>query len=142
MTVEKSDQVEEQKIREVIENWAAATRFDKKADVLKHHASDVLVFDVLPPLKYEGADAYRETWDQWQPEFEIPSLFNIHDLNIVVDNNLAFCHCLIECGGRLPNGSEVKEWVRATFCLAKHEDKWLIKHQHISMPLDVSRDNP
>ena len=48
---EKSPQTDEQKIREVIENWAGATRYDRKADVLKHHASDVLVFDVLPPLR-------------------------------------------------------------------------------------------
>jgi ketosteroid isomerase-like protein len=58
---------DEMLIRELLEKWAYATRFGNSNEVLANHASDVTIFDVLPPLKYEGVDAYRKSWDEWQP---------------------------------------------------------------------------
>lgn len=29
----------------------------------------------------------------------------------------------------------LENWVRATFCFRKMEGKWLVTHQHISMPV-------
>jgi ketosteroid isomerase-like protein len=60
--------VAETEVRAVIEAWAKATRQNRKDDVLKNHVSDLVVFDVLPPMKYESAESYRRSWDGWQPE--------------------------------------------------------------------------
>jgi ketosteroid isomerase-like protein len=35
----------------------------------------------------------------------------------------------------LPDGNEVENRVRATFCLTKRNGNWQIAHQHLSMPL-------
>lgn len=128
-------------IRELLEKWALAVRFDKKDEVLANHAADALIFDVLPPLKYEGIDAYRNSWDQWQPEFEIPSLFDIHELNIVAGTDVGFAHFLIQCGGTLPDGEQIEEWVRATLCFRKEQDQWKVVHQHVSLPLFIEEDD-
>jgi ketosteroid isomerase-like protein len=122
-------------IRELLEKWADATRFGNTDEVLANHASDVTIFDVLPPLKHEGADAYRKSWDEWQPTTEGPGLFEIHDLKITAGQDIAFAHCFIHCGGTQPDGRKFEDWVRATFCFHKMEGKWLITHQHISMPI-------
>jgi ketosteroid isomerase-like protein len=47
--------------------WASATRKGQRDDVLANHLPDVLIYDVLAPMKYEGAPAYRQSWDEWLP---------------------------------------------------------------------------
>jgi ketosteroid isomerase-like protein len=129
-------------IRQIIEQWAEATRTGRQDDVLSNHAPDVLIFDPLPPLKYEGAAAYRKSWDEWQPETEGPGLFDLHELQITAGRDVGFAHAFIHCGGTRPDGSTFEDWVRTTICLRKIGSKWLIIHQHTSMPVGVSRDEP
>lgn len=130
MTPEKSKVAEEAQIRELINDWAKATREGNDDAVLSNHASDVLIFDVLAPLQYKSAEEYRKGWDEWQPELSDESLFEIHELSITAGETVAFAHFLLECGNR-PN----VDWVRATFCLQKTDGKWMITHQHSSMPV-------
>jgi len=126
---------EEDEIRALLERWAEATRHDRKDTILADWAPDAMVFDVLPPLRFEGAEAYRRSWDAWQPPFALPSLFEIHDLVITVGREVAFAHFLLRCGGTLPDGKCIEDWARATICLQKAEAAWVVRHQHISMPL-------
>lgn len=85
-------------------------------------------------MKYESAEEYRKSWDEWQPETTGESLFNLHDLKVVAGSDVAFAYGLIHCGGTLPDGINFEDWVRATFCLEKNGGKWVVTHQHISMP--------
>ena len=126
----------ENKIREIISMWAESIRFDRSDMILQRHAPDALIFDVLPPLQYEGSDAYKASWEQGQPSFAIPSVFNVHDLSMTVGDGVAFAHCLIQCGGTLENGDVIDNWVRATFGFKEINSKWMICHQHISMPIE------
>lgn len=50
--------IAEQQIAAVLERWAEATREDRKDDMLSSHADDAVIFDVLPPLRYDGTQAY------------------------------------------------------------------------------------
>ena len=126
-------------IRDLLEKWATATRFGKSDEILANHASAVTIFDVLPPMKYEGTDAYRKSWKEWQPATDGPGLFEIHDLKITSGHDVAFAHCFIQCGGTRPDGETFEDWVRATFCFRNQEGKWLVTHQHISMPMRVGK---
>ncbi len=121
-------------IREVLEEWAAATRQGRKEQVLRHHAEDLVIFDVLPPMKYESAEAYRRSWDEWQPETQGEAVFDLEELAITAREELAFAHCFIRCGGRLADGSRFQDLVRATFCLEKVNGAWRVQHQHVSKP--------
>lgn len=58
----------ESAIRQVDEDGARATRKGRHDDVLANDQDDWVVFDVLPPMKYESSAAYRESWDDWQPD--------------------------------------------------------------------------
>jgi len=128
----KSDK---QQIRKILKQWAEATRTGRKDDVLSNHAPNVLIYDVLQPLKYEGTAAYRKSWDEWQPETTGPGLFELQELQITAGQDVGFAHSLLHCGGTHPDGSTFEDWVRATFCLRKIAGRWLITHQHISMPM-------
>lgn len=125
----------EQTVRQILERWAEMTRTGKQDQVLANHASDVLIYDVLPPMKYEGADVYRRSWDEWQPDSGGEGQFELQDLAITAGEEIAFAHAFIQCGGTLPNGKTFSDTVRATFCLEKREGAWKIAHQHISKPL-------
>lgn len=122
-------------IRELLAQWAAATREDRKDDVLAGHAADVLIYDVLAPLRYEGAEAYRKSWEEWQPETQGDGLFELEDLAITAGADVAFASALIRCGGTAANGRTFEDLVRATFCFTKREGAWRVAHQHVSKPI-------
>jgi len=42
-------------VRRVLEEWAAATRLNRRDEILKHHSTNLVIFDVLPPMKYDSA---------------------------------------------------------------------------------------
>lgn len=126
-------------VQAVLEAWAAATRQNRKSDILKSHSEDLVIFDVLPPMKYESAEAYRQSWDEWQPETQGEAIFNLEALTITAGKDVAFAHSFIRCGGVSPDGRTFHDLVRATFCLRKVGDAWVIQHQHVSKPFEHSR---
>jgi ketosteroid isomerase-like protein len=128
----------ENQVRAVLEAWAKATRQNRKDDVLKNHVPDLVIFDVLPPMKYESAAAYRGSWGDWQPEVGSEGQFDLENLTITTGNDVAFAHCFIRCGGTMPNGRSFQDLVRATFCLRKIDGAWKVSHQHISKPFQQS----
>jgi ketosteroid isomerase-like protein len=138
---------EEYKVRTVLEEWAAATRQNRRNDILQHHSANLVIFDVLPPMKYESAESYQQSWDEWQPDTQHQgggggggddddtTVFHLENLTITVDiGDIAFAHCFIRCGGPLPDVSTFQDLVRATFCLQKVNGSWRVEHQHVSKP--------
>lgn len=129
---------DENQVRQLLEQWARATEESRLEKVLEHHAPNVLIYDVLPPMKYESAAAYRCSWGDWQPNMQGEKKFELQDLSVVSSHDLAFAHCFIQCGGTLPNGAMFEDLVRATFCLQKADGDWKVTHQHISKSLQPS----
>ncbi len=121
-------------IQTLLEQWAHSTRMGEQDRILNNHSESAVIYDVLPPMKYEGVEEYRKSWDEWQPETTNENIFDLHEVKITVGHDVAFAYGFIHCGGTLPDGKTFEDWVRATFCLEKQNGKWLITHQHISMP--------
>ncbi|MGH9841877.1 MAG: YybH family protein [Blastocatellia bacterium] len=135
----KQDHIpDEVQVRALLEAWASATRENRKNDVLENHAANALIYDVLPPMKYDGAESYRRSWDDWQPETQGEGQFNLEDLAITAGSDVAFASCFIRCGGTLSDGRTFDDFVRATFCLQKLNGAWKVTHQHISKPYQLS----
>src|ERR1700730_669273 len=129
---------DEGQVRVVLQQWATATRKGQRNDVLANHLPDVLVYDVLAPMKYEGAAAYRQSWDEWQPDTQGEGQFDLQDLSVTAGADVAFAHGFIKCGGVLPNGKRFEDLVRATFCLRKASGAGWGGHQHISKPIQIA----
>lgn len=129
---------DEAQVRLVLQRWAATTRKGQHDEVLANHCPDVLIYDVLAPMKYEGAAAYRQSWDEWQPATQGEGQFELEDLSVTAGADVAFAHCFIRCGGVLPNGKMFEDLVRATFCLRKVSGSWKVAHQHISKPIQAA----
>ena len=121
-------------IRKLIENWANAVRNKDLDGILAHHSPDVLMFDVPPPLKSQGIDAYKKTWDlffDWSPDKPV---FEIREMNITAGYDVAFVTALMRCAGKTENQSGLE--FRLTVGLRKIDDQWIVTHEHHSIPAE------
>jgi ketosteroid isomerase-like protein len=101
---------------------------------MSHYAPDILLFDLAPPLQYKGADAYRKNWEEWFATWQGPIGYEIHNLSITAGDGVAFSHSLNRIRGTRTSGEKTDVWVRATACRRKINGKWLITHEHVSVP--------
>jgi uncharacterized protein (TIGR02246 family) len=133
----KTQAIEENQIRELVDNWGKAVRAKDLNSLMANYAPDVLSFDVLPPLKEEGLDTARQRAENWISSFKGPIGYETRDLQITVGNDVAFCHCINQVSGTKADGGKVEMPVRATICFRKIDGKWLVTHQHISVPVEM-----
>lgn len=137
MTTEINNATDEVQIRSIIEDRVKAI-FDKNINkLLSNHAPGILSFDVLNPLQYKGLDSITERADKWFSSYQSTIGYEVRDLTVTTGGEVAFCHYLYRVSGTLKDGNKVNMWVRATICLRKIDGKWLIKHEHQSVPFDV-----
>jgi ketosteroid isomerase-like protein len=123
----------EAQIRKLIEDWAAAVRTRDIVAILAHHAEDIVMYDVPKPFQSVGIAAYRKTWDIFFA-YTKPGVFDIRELHIVADENVAFCFASMKCADK-SNGTEYVDLdFRLTVGLKKMNDRWTIVHEHHSIP--------
>jgi uncharacterized protein (TIGR02246 family) len=134
MATEDSKTSNKARIMEMINNWVKAVRAKDVNGVMSFYAPDILLFDLAPPLSYRGADAYRKNWEEWFASWQGPIGYEMRDLSISAGDDVAFSHSLNRISGTRTNGEKTDVWVRATACFRKTDDKWLIEHEHVSVP--------
>jgi ketosteroid isomerase-like protein len=124
----------EAEVRASLHQIAQAIR-DKDVDVLMPlYAPEVVVFDVFPPLETRGADSYRHNFERWFSSARGPIYYEMRDLQITTSGRLASAHCLAHVSLTRLNGHRLDYWVRLTTRLENHDGRWLVTHEHISMP--------
>ncbi|HSZ84884.1 MAG TPA: nuclear transport factor 2 family protein [Puia sp.] len=120
-------------IKELIENWAKAVRSRDIDAILAHHSKDIVLFDVPEPFQSNGIDEYRKTWDLFFT-YTKQGVFDIETLNVVADENVAFCIATMKCSDKSDTGDFVDLPFRLTVGLKKINDQWTIVHEHHSIP--------
>ena len=125
-------------IRERVETLTQAIREKNVDAVMTHYAPDVYVFDVMPPLEVDGTDDYRKNYEKWFASIEGPIDYEMNDLRISMSESHAFCHCVSHVKGTRTNGDKADYWVRVTTCFQKANGQWLVGHEHVSKPVEVS----
>ena len=137
MTTRSNASTDEAQIRQRIESWTKALRTKDLDELMSHYAQDILVFELAPPLQYRGAAAYRENWADWFPSFRGPVGYEIRDLNITTGGVVAFCRSLNRLTGTRTSGEQTDVWVRATVGFCKIGGKWMVTHEHFSVPINM-----
>ncbi len=130
----KSRASDEAQIRALIGTWAEAVRAKDVDAVMSHFAPDIVTFDLAPPLQCSGADALRGSLAAWFPTFRGPVGYEVHDLNITADGDVAFCRSLNRISGTRTDGEKTDVWVRATVGLRRIDGRWRVTHEHASVP--------
>jgi uncharacterized protein (TIGR02246 family) len=137
MPTENSKTKNEAQIRELIENRIKAVRAKDINEVMSNYASDVLSFDVVNPLGYAGSDAVRKRLEEWFSSFQGAISHEIRNLSINAGDDVAFNHGLNRVSATKTDGGKLDMWWRGTVCYRKIDGKWMITHEHASVPFDV-----
>jgi len=104
--------------------------------VLSRHSQDVLVFDVIGPVRLQGLNEYRKTWlEQFFPWHGGTGRFELVDLKVSAGTDVAFATALLECAGT-EDEKTVAFTLRLTVGLEKRDGQWTVVHEHHSQPLD------
>lgn len=125
----------EEQIRALVENWAAAVRNKDMEGILAHHSDDMVMYDVPPPFQSVGIEAYRNTWDIFF-KYTRPGVFDMQELHIVAGEDVAFCYATMKCSDKSDSGEFVELPFRLTIGLKKIANKWVIVHEHHSIPAE------
>jgi ketosteroid isomerase-like protein len=84
--------------------------------------------------RIRGQGAVRRNFVRWVDEYDGPIGLETHELTIAATADVAFAHMLHVDSGNRKDGVEGAVWLRSTVCCRRLGDRWLITHEHISMP--------
>jgi ketosteroid isomerase-like protein len=98
----------------------------------------LVVFDVLPPRQYVGSDAYKKDWQGFLGSCAGPVKVELTDLSVTADGKLGYGHSIQRLTCSTANGTVQDLTTRVTDGYEKRDGKWLISHEHISVPVDLA----
>jgi len=106
--------VAESIIRRRVEDLVKAIRAKDIDRVPSFYAPELVSFDLTPPLRYFGTDGKRHAWQEAFAAIGGPIAYEVHDLNVTTNGDLAFVHSLNHIS--TPTSGSVDMWLRWTAC--------------------------
>jgi uncharacterized protein (TIGR02246 family) len=134
MSASRKNATDRAAIRNLVEKWAKAVRRKDLKGILANHSPDMLMFDVPPPLQSKGIRAYKKTWDLFFSWAQDSGVFDISEVNITAGHDVAFVTALMRCAGTEANGKRSELEFRLTIGLRKIGGRWIVMHEHHSIP--------
>ncbi len=130
-------EVDEAKIRQQLDKLVEGLGARDLESLRQVYATDVVSFDVEPPLQHVGVEAKLKNWAKVFTIFQDVA-YEVRDLTLAVGDEVAFGRCFGRLSGTLQNGTATSGmWVRATFCFRKIDGNWMIAHDQVSVPFDI-----
>jgi uncharacterized protein (TIGR02246 family) len=133
-----SPTMEHAQIHERIHEMEHAIRAKDIAALMEHYAPENVTFDLTPPTQVNGADAYRKNFEAWFASTRGSIDYQVHDARITVGEDVAFSHCLGHVQSTRTTGEKTDYWVRVTTGFQRKNGRWMVTHEHVSMPLDMA----
>lgn len=127
---------DETAIRQLFTDLEEGMRDRSPARIVARYADDAVTFTLAPPLRHTGLDARDpEALAGWMAGFSGPITVEHRDLEIVVAGDAAFVHGLSRMAAvpvAYPEGFSM--WMRTTVGLRRRDGRWLVTHEHQSVP--------
>jgi len=136
----KEEAMAEALIRERVEDLVKALNAKDIDGVMSFFAPNLVSFDIAPhfgALRYFGAENKRRAWQEAFATFTGSFDYEVHELNVTTEGELAFVHSLNHVRATLASGQITELWVRWTACLRRIDGVWLVVHDHVSVPADL-----
>lgn len=137
MTSEDQRTKNEAAIRQLNDGLVAAIRSKNIDGVMSSYATDLVAFDIVPPLQFVGAQAYKKPWQDVFERFQAID-YEVRDLRITASEDVAFSHSLNRIRGTMTNGQKTDLWLRFTAGYRKIDGRWRIVHLQASVPVDLA----
>ena len=130
---------EEVEIREQRELWKQAFEAGDVDRIMSFYApaSQTCAFDILPPLQFDSWDKYKNEWVRFLKLFDGTLKVEVQDAQITCSEDVAFIHALVHLAG-MKDSRPYAVWIRATNGLRKIDGRWLVVHDHVSVPVDIN----
>jgi ketosteroid isomerase-like protein len=127
---------DEAQIRQLLAGQETAMQARDAEWLVARYAPDAVQFGLAPPLAHTGPELLDpDGLRTWFAGFDGPVDYEIRDLAVTVGGDVAYAHSLNRLSAT-PQGSPegFDLWFRATACLRRIDDTWLITHEHTSTP--------
>ena len=99
-------------------------------------AEDVVSFDVVNPLRRHGRGSVRDRAAAWVASFDGPIGWDNQDVVVTASADVAFASMLSRVTGTLRTGSRVDMFFRKSLGFQRRGGRWLITHDHASVPFN------
>ena len=127
----------EQEIRELHEEWFAASARKDLDATMSPIAPGIVSYEHSTPLEYTDiADIREECRQGFEYQGEDFS-WTVPDLQILVREDLAVAWGLNRMASKDADGAGVVSWSRGTRVFRRTKDGWRLVHQHVSFPVDA-----
>lgn len=135
---------DETQIRMLEQQFAGAFGAKDADAIMKAYVPDnsLFVFDIGVPRQYVGAAAYRKDWQTFFATFKGPLKFEMSDVAVTVDGDIAYGHSIQHTIGADAKGMRREFTVRVSDVYRKIAGKWLIVQEHVSVPIDFATGKP
>jgi ketosteroid isomerase-like protein len=129
---------DETEIRELIEARAAALKTGDVETIVSYYAPEVVQFSLAPPLQQTTDARNPEQLRAWIATFEAPPTREVTRLQVSGGADVAFATSL-DCLSATPKGmtDSFSLWHRVTLGLRRIDGRWLITHEHQSVPFEM-----
>ncbi len=129
--------VDVDEVRELVARRAEAMRAGDAVALAADYLPGAVAFTMAPPLAHRGLTdpgSLRE----WFATFDSAVDYEVRDLEVVAEGDVAFCHSLNRMSA-LPKGypERFDLWFRSTVCLRRVDGVWRIAHEHTSVPFHM-----
>ncbi len=99
---------------------------------MAHYPGEFAVFNVKPPFQIRDAKEWRRVWETSLAHFSASFGAETRDVVVTVSGELAVAHYFLRFTG-LPGEPS---WIRVTAVYRRTAGRWLIVHEHSSVPFD------
>lgn len=120
-------------IRRTLDDWTASVGRHDLAALAACYAPDVVAYDAIKTLRFEGRDRYLAHWEECLRMCPNSVRFTFRDLDVQAADGLGYAHALLAC---VADGDACEAWSRMTTGFRREAGRWLIVHEHFSFPCD------
>ncbi len=100
------------------------------------YSPNIIYFDCIPPLHFTGSDAVRRNFLRWFNEYEGEIGLETRDLNIAMERGCRVLHICFTWTKETPTWrTGLSFGYVLPFAAQWSNNKWLITHEHISLPI-------
>ena len=136
---------DEADIRAIEDRFAAAFKAKDIDAIMALYTPgpDLVVFDANPPRQYTGWDSYKKDFEAFLASSSGPADMLITDVSVTVGGgDVAYGHSIQHPILTDKNGKKTEFTVRVTDGYKKVNGQWLISHEHVSVPVDMTTMKP
>lgn len=129
---------DEVQVRALIERRANGLRTRNTGETLATQTADYVQYPLTGALQYGGDTAMTAAdFDAVFATFAGPIDYEMHDLVVTMGDPVAVSRSLSRISATTTSGDTIAMWFRKTLVFTKVDGRWLISHEHESVPISA-----